>query len=98
MASALLEFQRALSSPLPLPVWITGYSEMKAGGIFAAYTEALGELYAAEPLLGDQIFLYRHFSMSQFTIDFRKQFREGEDARSALDRIGRAYRRRILGW
>jgi hypothetical protein len=98
MASLLLEFQRALSAPDPLPVWITGYSEMKPAGIFAAYTEALGKLYAAEPLLGDRVFLYRHFSMNQFTIDLRQQSREGEDVRSALDRIGRAYRHRILSW
>jgi hypothetical protein len=98
MASLVLEFQRALSLSSPLPVWITGYSEMKAGGIFAAYTEALGELYAAEPALGDRVFLYRHFSMNQFTIDLRAQSRKGEDVRSALDRIGRSYRRRILGW
>jgi hypothetical protein len=101
MASLLLEFHRALSpakrrGPAP-PVWITGYSEMKEGGIFGPYTQTLGELYAGNPL-GDSVFLYRHFSMNQFSSDLRRQTREGESVRSALDRIGRAYRRRILGW
>jgi hypothetical protein len=99
MTSLLLEFHRALSAPgRPLPVWITGYSEMGKGRIFEAYTAALGELYAAEPALGEQVFLYRHFSMNQFSIDLRRQSLEGEDPRTALDRIGRSYRRRILGW
>ncbi|MDR0640969.1 MAG: uracil-DNA glycosylase family protein [Treponema sp.] len=98
MASLLLEFQRAFSASGPLPVWITGYSEMKEGGIFGAYTEALGKLYAAEPSLGEQVFLYRHFSMNQFSTDLRRQTMEGEGVQAALDRIGRSYRRRILGW
>ncbi|MDR1025178.1 MAG: uracil-DNA glycosylase family protein [Treponema sp.] len=102
MASLLLEFHRALSPPKKarrpaLPVWITGYSEMKEGGIFETYTRTLGELYAGNPL-GDSVFLYRHFSMNQFSIDLRQQTREGESAGAALDRIGRSYRKRILGW
>jgi hypothetical protein len=71
---------------------------MKEGGIFEVYTRALGELYAPEPALGEQVFLYRHFSMNQFSIDLRRQILEGEGLRAALDRIGRSYRRRILGW
>jgi hypothetical protein len=99
MASLLLEFHRALSTPRrPVPVWITGYSEMKRGGVFAAYTEALGGLYAAEPSLGAHVFLYRHFSMNQFSVDLRRQSLEGEDLRTALNRIGRFYRQRVLGW
>jgi hypothetical protein len=112
MASLLLEFQRALSGPgRPVPVWITGYSEMKRGGIFEAYTAALKELYAGpdkapgvpagEPphdTPRDHVFLYRHFSMNQFSVDLRRQSLEGESVQSALDRIGRSYRRRILGW
>jgi hypothetical protein len=98
MASLLLEFQRALSGAAPLPVWITGYSEMKRGGAFEAYTAALTELYAgAAPSLRDRVFLYRHFSMNQFSVDLRRQA-EGEGVRAALDRIGRSYRKRILGW
>jgi hypothetical protein len=100
MASLLLEFHRALSAPKGSPapqVWITGYSEMKEGGIFGPYTQALGELYGRSPL-GDSVFLYRHFSMNQFSIDLRRQSLEGEGLRAALDRIGRSYRRRILGW
>jgi hypothetical protein len=98
MASLLLEFQRALSGPRrPVAVWITGYSEMKRGGLFWPYTEALGELYAGDPLR-EHLFLYRHFSMNQFTVDLRRQSLPGESLQAALDRVGRAHRRRILGW
>ena len=105
MARLLLEFHQALS---PVPVWIIGYSEMKKNGIFAAYTETLEELYrppagsaavrpAASPLW-EQIFIYRHFSMNQFTIDLRRQAVSGESLKASLARIGAAYRQRVLGW
>jgi hypothetical protein len=93
MAALLAEFQRALAA---VPVWITGYSEMKKGGVFEAYTEALKNHYP-ENLRG-RIFLYRHFSMNQFTVDLHRQAAPGESLRDTLERIGRAYRVRILGW
>jgi hypothetical protein len=116
MAAMLLEFHAALSGGgpagsstrcKPIPVWITGYSEMKRGGIFQPYTEALQEMYArddtthrptAASKLRDSVLLFRHFSMNQFTVDLRKQSLPGEDTQAALDRIGRAHRQRILGW
>jgi hypothetical protein len=91
MAELLFEFQRGMDS---VPVWITGYSEMKKGGIFEAYTEALKNHYPDR----EQLFIYRHFSMNQFTIDLHRQAAPGESVRETLDRIGRAYRLRILGW
>jgi hypothetical protein len=93
MAALLPDFQRALAS---VPVWITGYSEMKKGGIFEAYTEALKHLYPED--LRGRIFLYRHFSMNQFTVDLRRQAIPGETPQETLERTGRAYRLRILGW
>jgi hypothetical protein len=105
MARLLLDFHQALS---PVRVWIIGYSEMKKNGIFAAYTETLGELYrppagisaAAGPAaaLWEQIYIYRHFSMNQFTIDLRRQASSGESLEASLARIGAAYRQRVLGW
>jgi hypothetical protein len=97
MAALLLEFHRALA---PAPVWITGYSEMRRGGIFAAYTESLTRLYSgkARAALRESLFLYRHFSMNQFTINLRRETRPGEKTEDALLRIGRTYRERILGW
>jgi hypothetical protein len=93
MAVLLLEFQLALN----VPVWITGYSEMKKGGIFESYTEKLKELYANNGELYNRLFLYRHFSMNQFTIDLKQQTLPGETAAKSLRRIRAAYRKRILG-
>ncbi|MDR3336370.1 MAG: hypothetical protein LBT16_04110 [Treponema sp.] len=95
MAELLLEFHRILA---PAPVWITGYSEMRKGGIFETYTVALKKLYAARPALRKSLLLYRHFSMNQFTIDLRQKALPGEMPGRSLERIGKAYRERILGW
>jgi hypothetical protein len=92
MVKILGQFYNALA---PIPVWIIGYSEMKRGGIFEVYTGALKKAAAAG--LHDQLFFYRHFSMNQFTIDLHKQTRQGETTAQTLDRIGAAYRERILG-
>jgi hypothetical protein len=94
MATLLLEFHRVLA---PVRVWIIGYSEMKKGGVFEAYTETLRKLYGDLPDLREEIFFYRHFSMNQFTIDLKKQSLPGEGTETALKRIGTAYRKRVLG-
>jgi len=93
MASLLLEFQEALDCP----VWITGYSEMRKKGLFEIYTEELKTLYADRDELYKHIFIYRHFSMNQFTIDLKQQAAAGETLTKTLKRIGAAYRKRILG-
>ncbi|MCL2270029.1 MAG: hypothetical protein FWC24_01665 [Treponema sp.] len=97
MARLLLEFHRALLADEndTLPVWITGYSEMKKGGVFEAYTNELKALYAGTGL-ADRVFLYRHFSMNQFTIDLNRQAIGGESLDSSLKRIGAAYRKKYL--
>ena len=92
MAALLLEFQLALD----VQAWIVGYSEMKKGGIFEVYTDALKSLYADREMY-KQILFYRHFSMNQFTIDLKRQALRGETAAKSLMRIGTAYRERILG-
>jgi hypothetical protein len=91
MARLLREFHQSLA----VPVWITGYSEMKKGGVFEAYTGELKALYGGTDLQ-NSVFLYRHFSMNQFTIDLKRQTARGEPLDKALDRIGRAYRERFL--
>jgi len=92
MASVLLEFHEALKTP----VWITGYSEMKRGGLFEVYTESLKKFYADRQELYKQIYVYRHFSMNQFTIDLKQQSLPGETLTKSLRRIGTAYRKRIF--
>jgi hypothetical protein len=95
MAELLLEFHRCLA---PIPVWIIGYSEMKKGGIFEAYTGAIKTLYAPLPRRREELLFFRHFSMNQFTIDLRRQSQKGEALEETLNRIGGAYRERVMGY
>jgi hypothetical protein len=92
MAQLLLEFHEALC----VPVYIIGYSEMKKGGIFEIYTETLKKIYTDKKYLYDQIFLFRHFSMNQFTIDLKKQALKGETVNKSLARIGASYKNKII--
>jgi len=97
MARLLFEFHKAVSygEKKPVPVWITGYSEMNKTGVFAAYTNELKAIYNKSEL-EKTLFLYRHFSMNQFTIDLKRQAAPGESAAKTLKRIGAAYRRKFL--
>ena len=104
MAELLLEFQLCFAAEAnaetgeSIPVWITGYSEMKKNGIFHVYTETLKNLYKqAGEKMSSKLLLLRHFSMNQFTIDLKQQARPDETAGETLYRIGSAYRQRILG-
>ena len=93
MAALLFDFHKALGCP----VWITGYSEMRKGGIFETYTECLKSIYADNKEMYEQLFFFRHFSMNQFTIDLKKQTLPEEGVIKSLRRIGAAYRQRIIG-
>ncbi len=95
MAELLSAFWTALGGGA-VKVWITGYSEMKKGGVFDSYTKTLHELCAANSRFKKSIFFFRHFSMNQFTIDLKQQRRPGETTAESLRRIGTAYRERIL--
>ena len=92
MALLLKEFWAALS----VPVWIIGYSEMKKGGIFEVYTDTIKNLCRDNQSFENSIFLYRHFSMNQFTIDLNQKRLPGENLPDCLKRIGREYRKRVL--
>ncbi|MDR0410065.1 MAG: uracil-DNA glycosylase family protein [Spirochaetaceae bacterium] len=94
MARLLADFSRALR----VPIWITGYSEMKKRGIFGTYTAEIQNLIQSGLLDKNSIFLYRHFSMNQFTIDLRQKARlYGLGTAETLHHAGTEYRERILG-
>jgi hypothetical protein len=92
MARLLADFFRAFC----VPVWITGYSEMRKRGVFESYTAGLEDLVRRGTIDKDSLFLYRHFSMNQFTIDLHKKTRPGKSAAETLRAIGTGYRKRIL--
>ena len=93
MASLLFEFHKIFN---PVMVWITGYSEMKKGGIFEVYTDAIRESYGRNLKMREDLFVYRHFSMNQFVIDLKKKALQGEEIACTLKRIGAAYREKIF--
>ena len=109
MARLLFEFHEALTSETcnPPPVWITGYCELGKNGIFESYTEELKAVYGKSNLK-KSVFLFRHFSMNQFTADLKRQATvlkrntaadntpPGETLAETLRRIGTAYRKRFL--
>jgi hypothetical protein len=94
MAKLLFKFWKALPA---VPVWIIGYSEMKKGGLFEAYTGTLKEMCQNNPDFLENIRFYRHFSMNQFTIDLKNRALSGESLEESLERIGKSYRELILG-
>ena len=92
MARLLADFFQALR----VPVWITGYSEMRKRGIFERYTAGLEDMVRQGAIDRDCLFLYRHFSMNQFTIDLRQKTPPGKSTAETLPAIGTEYRKRIL--
>jgi len=97
MADLIHRFHLALGSA---QLWIIGYSELGKGKLFETFSDALANAYGADAGsagAADNIYLFRHFSMNQFSADIRKRTLEGESCGEALQRIGSYYRERELG-
>lgn len=92
-------FAFRLHACLGCVLWISGYGEIRPKGLFAAWAEETTRLYSgASPSLREKVWVFRHFSMNQFAIEY-KQFQDaGFDPLKRLALIGAANRRRILGW
>ena len=98
MAGLLEEFWQAFSvKNSPVVIWIIGYSEMKKGRLFEAYTETLKTFCIRNSAFKEALFFFRHFSMNQFAINLKQQARPGEKLAESLERIGTFYRKRVLG-
>lgn len=97
MAQLLRAFHEALGGKT-LPVWIIGYSELGEKKLFAPFTKTLEEAYPPEDPARKQLYLFRHFSMNQFSADIRKRRLENENIADTLVRVGTGYRQRILSW
>lgn len=79
-----------------IPLWIIGYSEMSEGKLFWPYTTHLRQRYQEDPDTYKRVFLFRHFSMNQFTIDLARHHIDNEPVMETLKRIGGMYRERIF--
>lgn len=92
-------FAFRLHSCLGGVLWISGYGEIKPKGLFAAWAEEATRLYGtASPSLRERVWVFRHFSMNQFAIEYKQTEDAGAEPMERLAAIGTANRRRILGW
>jgi len=67
-------FAFRLQSSLCCPIWISGYGELGARGLFRAYSDELTKLFSPAPgWQRENLWLFRHFSMNQFAIEMKKK-------------------------
>jgi hypothetical protein len=90
---------RSLHGKTKAVLWISGLGELGQRGLFRSWADALGEAYKdAPPGLVDRVWLFRHFSMNQFSQEVNKNADPKKPLMEELERIGVANRRRVLGW
>jgi len=80
-------------------LWITGYGELRAGGVFAEYRAALRGAYARSAAW-DSVFVFQHFSMNRFAVDLKRFAASrpaGEPLRDTLAALGALHRGEIFG-
>lgn len=81
LAAVIAESQRnmaglafRLHAALGIPVWVSGYSELAPGKLFDIYAQELKRLYGGAPAwMRESLWLFRHFSMNQFSIEMKKK-------------------------
>jgi len=101
----MADFAFRLHKSLGCILWISGYGELKPKGFFSVWAKELTRYYAvAKPELRKSVWVFRHFSMNQFAIEYSHFQGESpaasweSDPLSKLEAIGTANRKRILGW
>jgi hypothetical protein len=56
---------------LECPLWVSGIGELRPKGIFRPWAEELRALCLGAPVeLRERVWLFRHFSMNQFAIEY----------------------------
>jgi hypothetical protein len=96
---AMAELAHRLHASSTSVLWISGYGELKEKGLFSAYAAALGAAYEDAPRrLLDRVWLFRHFSMNQFSIEVKEKADPSKPLIEELARIGVENRKRVLGW
>lgn len=81
-------------------VWVMGLSEIRPGGIFEPWRQALTEAYAGRDggprnLVSD-LYGFNHFSMGSFATDLKRRRLADESVVAAVLRIGAENRARIV--
>ena len=93
-------FARRLHEVIGCVLWISGYGELRPRKLFRPWADETTRLYAdALPSLREKVWVFRHFSMNQFSIEYsRSTSRAGASPLERLEIIGKARREEILGW
>ncbi len=89
-----------LHTALNCGLWLVGYSELKASGLFSEYAHSLTSFYQANPPLthDKQVLVFQHFSMNRFSIDLKNNFDPNLSLSDNLSSLGTRHRKEILGW
>lgn len=85
-----------LQNKLNCPIWIVGYGELRNQGLFSAYANEIKRLYAN--IKSPQVYLFQHFSMNRFIIDYRANRDEKKSVKENLEELGIKHRNEILGF
>ena len=86
----------ALQRVLGCPLWLVGYGELRKKSLFTAYAEELRRQYGGKSEA--PVYVFQHFSMNCFAIDFKKLSDAHQSTEENLRAIGLLHRKEILGW
>lgn len=86
----------ALQGALGCPLWLIGYGELRKKSLFTAYADELQRQYGGK--FDAPVFVFQHFSMNCFAIDFKKLSNEHKSTEENLRTIGLQHRKEVLGW
>ena len=92
LASHTAALQRVLGCPL----WLVGYGELRKKSLFTAYAEELRRQYGGKSEA--PVYVFQHFSMNCFAIDFKKLSDAHKSTAENLRAIGLLHRKEVLGW
>lgn len=66
-------------------IWLVGYSELKAKGIFELYRNELKKAYDQNQKAWENVYVFQHFSMNRFTYDLGEYCKKnGECSQQSL--------------
>jgi hypothetical protein len=86
-----------VASALGADIWVFGYSELGKRGLFGTWSDSFRDLIGESGVESSRVLVFRHFSMNQFSGDYKRNRRPGEAPMETLRRIGAEYRRSKLG-
>ena len=87
-----------IAAVLGAEIWLVGYNDLKAKGLFSVYRDKLKERCTRLGIL-DKLLVFQHFSMNRFSIDL-KAFMDNnsfDSLQEAVHTLGIKHRNEIFG-